>query len=141
MHLLLQGLHPSHIAPRGFIGGPQAGKEQRQARGLRLAPVDEQRGQRAALRGSSNFDGEDGVGQPHVPVVLSAVLAKARNVPPCTPSTSSALASVFLWWAEPTRSLEPRRRVNSLNGALVNSGSWSAASTSSAEVPNVTTSP
>ena len=37
-----------------------------------LAPVDEERGQLAAQRGGRVIDGEDGVGQPRIPVVLAA---------------------------------------------------------------------
>ena len=48
--------------------------------------------------------------------------ASLSIVSPSTPSTRSALALVFLWWAGPTRRLEQVRRVDSdsWDSALVN---------------------
>ena len=63
-------------------------------------------------------------------------LAKARRVSPRTPLTRSALAFVFLWYAEPISRLDPMRRVNSLNNVLVNLGSWSTTSTSGTPSPD-----
>ncbi len=71
----------------------QVGEGDRQPRVL--APIDEERGEAAAQRGSRIIDGEDSVWQPHVPIVLAAVGEGAEGVP-STPLTRSAHALVLL---------------------------------------------
>ena len=69
-HLPLQRLHPNGVGPRRLEALPRVGQGERMVR--MAAAVDEERGELSAERRGRVVDGVDGVGQPEVPVVLSA---------------------------------------------------------------------